>query len=106
MSEVIPLFKVLRQMEDFEPFSIAYWTFDKKRKGNTRLITIDKCIKTGRPQLPPSQRPKANPDKVYKRSKINHSKLQTRNLIVLPSREIRMCHIRLIVRFNGKKVIY
>ena len=103
----ITLVTVLDQMEMMDPdnkprkFDIKFVTADMNRKTGGEIIEIKnarKCIGERNKEIiyGSGSRPSRKPD---------HYKNSTRN-ILCENGQIRKVHIRLIIEFNGKKVIY
>ena len=106
---IIKLKDVLQQMDtSAEPFSIAFVTFNRKRKEGGEVKRYTNCISTGT-RNKGERKPTANPVTVAPANatskRPDHFRNATRNLQLLPSRQIRKLHILLITEFNGKKVI-
>lgn len=88
-------------------FSLRFVTADRKRKTGGDIIFIEngkKCVGKGKdgnviwaaPVGESSTGVKKNP---------HHYANSTRNVLITSSGQIRKVHIRLIIEFNGKKVI-
>lgn len=90
-----------------EPFSITYVTYSKSSRQGGTVKRYSNCISTGtRNKGERKQKVRTTvqvPTGTTKRP--DHFKNATRNLQLLPSRQIRKLHIWLIIEFNGKKVI-
>jgi hypothetical protein len=99
------------------PFQIAFitadrsnWkkfqklTDDQKKKSSLsiggKLITHDKCILSG-----PRGKHVKNKKEVVKKHPHNSAN-RTRNIVFLPSGQIRKLHNSLIIQFNHEEVIY
>lgn len=82
LSPIILLRDVLQQMQEGKPFSITFCTADRGRGTGGEIITLEGVVQCG-VDYPNSGR-----------------------LVKLPNGHIRRMHIRLILRFNGKKVIW
>jgi hypothetical protein len=104
----IQLKQALRDMESGKPFHIAFFTFDKQKETGGQRIEFEKAIKN--PSDPGDDNVNANVPKTveqfgFKRNP-RHSKNRTRNIMILPSQEIRKLHIALITQFNHQNVMY
>lgn len=87
--EILALNDCLAQMQTGDRFTLTVVKADRKRNTGGHLRTYENC------QLHHSP----------KDSQANHFLHQTRNLL-LANGSIRKIHIRLIVQFNGARVIY
>lgn len=87
--EIITLKDCLKQMQNGFPFTVTVVKADRKRGSGGEMRTYVNCILKHSP----------------KDSVANHFQHQTRNLL-LANKELRKIHIRLIVQFNGARVIY
>jgi len=104
----IPLKRVLSLMEHTDhkgkpvPFDLVTYTADRHRRtGGERLELKGATLTWHNKKLPRQARElRKHPGKSP-----SHWKNATRN-ILLPNGQIRKVHIRLIVRFDGKVVIY
>jgi hypothetical protein len=112
ISGYIRLSEVLDHMDmldgDGNPvaFDIKFVTADEKRNTGGQIISLQgvkKCVGKRDGKVIYDTRPKNELNVVTKNP--HHWEHATRNLI-LPNGQIRKCHIRLIIEFNGKKVCY
>lgn len=107
--KVISLQDVLADMDAGSNFTIAFVTADRKRETGGEIIELenvrlhrkadheeDKSQKIAAPAVESAKLDSRNPQ---------HLQHGTRNLR-LSSGKIRKVHIRLIVKFNGAKVVY
>lgn len=102
------------------PFHVAYITADRSQwkkyqklseedKKNSsidfggRLIEHNNCILSG-PRGKHAAKAKLNAEKKQKQP-LNSSN-RTRNIVMLPAKQIRKLHINLITHFNNQEVIY
>ncbi|MDA3819094.1 MAG: hypothetical protein PF590_01265 [Candidatus Delongbacteria bacterium] len=81
-------------------FSLEFCTYNRASGKGGERITVNRAIlyekgKAKKKALPVSDAKTKNP---------NHELNGTRNILLLPSREIRSIHVRLIERFNNKIV--
>jgi len=86
------------------PFSIEFWTADRKLKTGGELLALEGCILSKNQKYGKAREKETivntNPKKQ------NHWENSTRNLVILSSGQIRKCHIRLIEKFNGQNVYW
>lgn len=103
MVETITLKEVLAFMDTGAPFSIAFVTYDEKRKTGGEWIEVKRAEK----YVPFTRAEQERLDKAQPKVGIfknpHHYENSTRN-IQIPNGEIRKVAIRLIRRFNGKVV--
>ena len=80
------------------PFSCSVCTYNRKTGAGGLLLEVKSAViyekRSGKPVVS---------DAVGKRS-IHHDLNATKNILLLPSNEIRTIHIRLIEKFNSKTV--
>jgi hypothetical protein len=92
-----------------DPFSITYVKANRRKKEAGAIAHYPQCLQTGtRPKGEQQRKSKsavATPKPVSWARNPNHFANATRNLLVLPSKQLRKVHIWLITEFNGKKVI-
>ena len=87
------------------PFDFSFITFDKRKKRGGEFITIRGAVKAGMLSKREEQMIIDNqPSSAVSTKKPNHFKNSTRN-VILPNKEIRKVHLRLIRVFNNKIVI-
>jgi len=103
--ELIALADALKEMDKKDtkgkpiPFSVSFCTYNRFTKEGGARISIDKAILYNKKHV--------KKETVTTKSKIpNHFDNGTRNILIMPSGEIRKMHIRLIEKFNGKIVFY
>lgn len=107
---MITLQDALKQMDNKDahgkavPFSIEFWTADRKKKTGGELIKVDSCILARNQKKEKGTQASGAENKNSKAQ--NHWENSTRNILILSSNRIRKCHIRLIENFNGKKVLW
>lgn len=112
-SGYIQLKDVLEQMDQLDalnkgvPFDIKFVTCDRNRGTGGDILEIKggrKCSTlTKEGEIVYSKEVSSSP--TGKSKNPNHYLHATRN-ILLPNGQIRTCHIRLIIEFNGKKVCF
>ena len=100
LESYITLPEVIKAIDGGQRFDITVVKADVKRGTGGALATYTGCIK---------QRPKNGKTAETKKQSTgtkspNHYENSTRNIYLLREREIKKIHLRLIVRFNGKKV--
>lgn len=113
MIELIQLPELLQEMDQFDadgqpiPFSIKFVTANKTTGKGGEIIEIESCTKCVRKDNAGNVivDTRINDGQAKQRKCPNHYDNNTRNLL-LPNGQIRKCHIRLIVEFNGRKVYY
>lgn len=97
--ETIFLSAVLAKMTEGKPFDVIFVTADREKNTGGEIVEI----RGARLATPKREGPIARATK--KKTAQNHHANSTRN-IVLANGLIRKIHIRLIIQFNGKKVIW
>lgn len=112
LASMISLRDVLLMMEAEDeqgyqiPFSLRFVTYDKQKQTGGEIIDAKKAVllKSGKKDFERKTgiRNKEDPDQIKK--KPNHFKNRTRNIMLLPSKQIRKVHIYLITRFNDERV--
>ena len=85
-------------MKNGNPFSIVFVTANKSKKTGGELLKLDNCT------LDKYQKKEKNPSSIASKP-ANETANEIRNLR-LPNQQMRKCHIRLIVEFNGQPVVY
>ncbi len=104
VQETIELTEVIDHMEALMPFDITYVTADKKRGTGGDIKQCRGWVKCDL---------SSQPEPILRKNKIsyaeakdpNHRLHKTRNIMNPVTREIRKLHLRLIVEFNGKRVV-
>lgn len=102
--KLIPLKEVLNEMELGLPFSIVYYSYDKRRgKAGERIeLKGASCaVRRAKSESEGESAPSTGSGSATRNP--NHWQNATRN-VVLPNGETRKLHIRLITRFNNQKV--
>lgn len=102
--EFIPLKDVLRRMQDGERFDISYVKADVKRGTGGQIKTLLGCMlmrKTGNA----SKQHAGEPTPEQLRKNPHHFANSTRNIQHLKTGEKFKIHIRLLLTYNGKKVL-
>lgn len=94
--------EVLRMLDSGAVCSLAFRTFDFRKKRGGEWIEFTQC--RVHHHLTHEQRLRERRAVTYNRNP-NHYKNSTRNVVVMPSGEIRTVHIRLIRKFNHKTVL-
>jgi hypothetical protein len=79
------------------PFALKVVTYDRNRKKGGKILVIDKAI-VERQSDKNKQTPGKNSPRHYENS--------TKNIMLIPSMQIRRIHPRLIIEFNNKQMIY
>jgi hypothetical protein len=107
---MIPLKECLAIMDKKDPnkipvpFSISFCTADLKKKTGGEILTIEKAVlaknQEGVKETPAGIVAPATTKKA------NHWDNETRNIMLLPSKNIRKVHIRLITKLNGQTVYW
>ena len=94
------LMRSRNRLGQLNEFSIEFCTWNRATgKGGERII-VDRAILYMRGEG--SSKKKSDPKPIIRNPQ--HELNGTRNILILPSREIRTIHIRLIERFNNKIV--
>ena len=86
------------------PFSIKYVTYNRKNKTGGEVVSIAqamKCVTKRGGKIIYDTREKSG----SKRNP-NHFKNSTRNLNIVGTDQIRKSNIRMIIEFNGQKVLW
>ncbi|MDJ1500461.1 hypothetical protein [Xanthocytophaga agilis] len=99
---MIKLSEALMQMEQGETFSCKFVTFNQRRKTGGEIIEIQEARLFRQSASTPEEKKESS----GKSKSPNHWANSTRNILILPSEQIRKLHIRLLIEFNGFKVIY
>lgn len=107
MNNTISYKQVIEEMDKLNgdgkpiPFSIKFITADRTRRIGGEIITIEKAEKcVGKKGEKVIYATPVNPSKPA-----NHFENQTRNINIPGSGQVRKIHTRLIIEFNGLKVI-
>lgn len=94
--------EVLRTLDSGAICSLAFRTYDFKKQRGGEYIAFDEChVHNHKTQ---AERKQERNDVRFNRNP-QHFANSTRNVVVMPSGEIRKLHIRLIRKFNGKTVL-
>jgi hypothetical protein len=102
---IIGLTEVIAFMDKGEPFDISFVTADTKRGTGGEMKTLTKAVKSGM-QKKEAYTQEALPTPENKRKNPSHFENSTRNIHVLGKpKDITKVHLRLITRFNGKRVV-
>ena len=101
MEETIFLSAVLEKMADGKPFDVKFVTADLEKQTGGEIIELRQV----RLSIAKRAAPIARAGKKKNAGTQNHWANSTRNA-VLPNGLIRKFHIRLIIEFNGRKVIW
>lgn len=116
MEEAVILMRdALREMETGRVFSIRLYTGNLKDGTGGKRIDIERAVLNH--VAMDTEESRGAEMSIRTASKLaqgdyssikapNHSKNRTRNIMIMPSQEIRKIHIALFTRFNGKKVVY
>ena len=91
------------------PFSIKVRTYNRYSKTGGKLNHYPKAklvMKEGAAKYDEITALRTKPKAPVARKKPYHFANKTRNIKILPSGKIKKIHIRFIIEFNGKKVIY
>lgn len=104
MQETITRQEVLNAINRGEVFDIEYVTCDKKRGTGGKIVALSRATKFVKQILPAVKRERfeAQLKSLASHNKKYHS---TINVYQTDKREVRTIHIRLIIFFNGKRVI-
>ena len=109
-SDMIRLIDALNLMRDVDgegnpvPFSVQYVTHNRLSKVGGEIIEIPKavvCVAFRKGKVVYDTRPKT----ALKRDP-QHYLNSTRNFHIVGTDNIRKCNIRLIIQFNGQKVVW
>lgn len=102
-SDFIQLGEVIHRMDSGERFSIRIVQADVKRGRGGKLVDYVNCFKegTGKKSTPAPAIASTPGSAKFP----NHFDNSTRNIRIMGTRDIRKVHLRLITRFNGKRVI-
>lgn len=104
VQETIELTQVIDHIDSMMPFDITYVTADKKRGTGGEIKTRKAWVKCNLGD---------QPETILRKNHIPYSEIRdprhiehkTRNIMNPVNREIRKLHLRLIVEFNGKRVV-
>ena len=104
VQETIDLTAVIKHMDSHMPFDITYVTADKKRGTGGEIKQQKNWVKCDLSVMP---------EMVLRKNKMfyadvrnpRHPEHKTRNIMNPVTRDIRKLHLRLIVEFNGKRVV-
>lgn len=96
---------VLKAMDGPAPFAIAYITADRKKRTGGQIKTIAQAQRLERLSDLPDNILRLNRISITESRSPNHYDNKTRNIYIPATRAIRKVHIKLIVGFNGKKVL-
>lgn len=94
-------------MDSGEPFSMTFITADRRRGTGGEIVSVKNWIKASTPVegVVKTSKKKRLISQLILAKNPNHYENKTRNIRNLRKlKEIRKIHIRLIVKFNGKKV--
>jgi len=92
----------MSQMKSGRSFDLSYWTADTKKSTGGELKHLGDVVLFRKAK----KKPKANATPSVKHSRNpNHESNGTIN-VLLPTKEIRTVHIRLIETFNGHEIIW
>ena len=69
-----------------------------------RLIVHDRCVLSGNRGLHAAREKAIKQDVLLRR--INHGKLRTRNIVLLPGKNIRTIHNSLVMKLNQEEIMY
>lgn len=88
------------------PFSLKYVAYDREKQKGGHIIEIRNAVllKSGKRELGKDPKHTDDPDQIRKNP--HHWQNRTRNIVVLPSKQIRKVHIYLITRYNEQRVAY
>lgn len=116
MEKVVYLSEVLKKMSTLDdqgravPFSISFRTLNRYSKTGGKLINYPKAKLVIKEDFKDKNSIKSLQTKPLPRTNIkrnpNHWENNTRNIKVLPQGDIKKIHIKHIISFNGKKVVY
>ena len=84
------------------PFSCSVCTYNRKTGAGGQLLVINSAVLSEKGSKAKSNSAVSNGE-TAKRS-IHHVLNATKNILLIPSNEIRTIHIRLIEKFNSKTV--
>jgi hypothetical protein len=105
----IMLNEVLRTLDSGAVVSLAFRTWDARRNRGGEYVEFEACRihnhQTHAERLAERRAVKYASVEARGHKNPQHFKNSTRNLVVMPSGEIRKLHIRLIRKFNGKTVL-
>jgi hypothetical protein len=104
MQETMDLTQVIDHLDAHAPFSMTYVTADKKRGTGGEIKKVDGWVKCNLGDMP---------EQILRKNRIHFSEVRdpkhgvhkTRNIMNPVTRDIRKVHLRLIVEFNGKRVV-
>jgi hypothetical protein len=71
-----------------------------------RIVRHENCVLSGLRGMHAKKSTEQKSSHVEMQKNPNHWRNRTRNIVFLPSQQMRKCHISLIVKFNGQEVIY
>lgn len=106
--ETITLGEVLHAIDNGERFDIEFVKADRKRGTGGQIRTYIGCVKESAIHNPASATRKQEQPVLAAASgskNPNHYENSTRNIYLLRERLTKKVHIRLITKFNGKRVI-
>ena len=109
LKEVLETMKTLDADGRAVPFSISVRTLNRYSKTGGKLKKFPKAkmvMKEENPNANSDMALRIKPKKPTARKNPNHQQNKTRNIKILPQGNIITIHIRYIIEFNGKKVIY
>lgn len=93
--------EVLRTLDAGATCSLAFRTYDVRKQRGGEYVEIEQC-RIHNHQTHEERLQERREVRYHKNPQ--HFKNSTRNVVVMPSGEIRKLHIRLIRKFNGKTV--
>lgn len=104
--DTITLENVLEKMDAGKKFSIGIRTYDHRKEAGGQYIFIEEAVKHNY-RLPSERNSMAKREERNSRIQRNpnHYDNSTRNIKVLANGNLIKVHIRLIVEFNGCKVL-
>lgn len=104
-AKIIGLGEVIHLMDKGEPFDISFVTADTKRGTGGDIKTLTKAVKAGMQKREQYSKDAPAAPEVTRKNP-HHFENSTRNIHVLGKpRDITKVHLRLIIRFNGKRVV-
>jgi len=102
VEKTVTLAQVMTEIKTGRPFDISFVTADRNKGKGGEIRNYAQCSATRIPGAKSGDVPR-EPEKGKKAP--NHFENDTINIQISGSREIRKIHPRLIIRFNGNKVI-
>jgi hypothetical protein len=107
MNNIISYKEIIEEMDRTDTegkpvrFSIKFVTADRIRKTGGEIITVDKAEKC----VGKKAEKVIHATPINTNREPNHKDNQTRNIYIPDSGQVRKVHTRLIIEFNGLKVI-